>query len=135
MAKKQMYFKSVDKGEIVYKEWLSEKRDGYDLIVFANVKKEFLSDKLKGSIDDLDSVMELEQFVMDLAKEKEVGKYFHNTKGVAYGAAYKKHADGDMEVKHAEYWINGRRLLEESEIKKVIHDAAYNEKADKLING
>lgn len=132
---KKVYLEAVDKGEIVYKEWLSEKREDYDLIVFANIKKEFLTDKLKGSLDSIDAVVELEQFVMDLAKEKEVGKYFHNTKGVAYGAAYKKHATGELDIKHAEYWINGRRLLEESEIKKVIHDASFNEKADTLING
>ena len=132
---KNVYFKAVDKGEIVYKEWLAEKREDYDLIVFANIKKEFLTEKLKGSVDSIDSIVELEQFVMDLAKEKEVGKYFHNTKGIAYGAAYKKHATGELEIKHPEYWINGRRLLEESEIKKIIHDANYNEKADKLING
>jgi len=131
---KKVYLEAVDKGEIVYKEWLSEKREDYDLIVFANIKKEFLTDKLKGSLDSIDAVVELEQFVMDLAKEKEVGKYFHNTKGVAYGAAYKKHATGELDIKHAEYWINGRRLLEESEIKKVIHDANFNEKADSLIN-
>jgi len=131
---KKVYLEAVDKGEIVYKEWLSEKREDYDLIVFANIKKEFLTDKLKGSLDSIDAVVELEQFVMDLAKEKEVGKYFHNTKGVAYGAAYKKHATGELDIKHAEYWINGRRLLEESEIKKVIHDHNFNEKADSLIN-
>lgn len=135
MGKKTVYSPAVDKGEIIYKEWLAEKRDGYDLIVFANVKKEFLTDKLKGSVDSLDAVLELEQFVMDLAKEKEVGKYFHNTKGIAYGAAYKKHGTGELEIKHPEYWINGRRLLEESEIKKIIHDSAFNEKADALING
>ncbi len=132
---KNVYFKAVDKGEIVYKEWLAEKREDYDLIVFANIKKEFLTEKLKGSVDSIDSIVELEQFVMDLAKEKEVGKYFHNTKGIAYGAAYKKHATGELEIKHPEYWINGRRLLEESEIKKIIHDANFNEKAETLING
>jgi len=131
----KVYSPAVDKGEIVYKEWLAEKRADYDLIVFANIKKEFLTDKLKGSLDSLDAVLELEQFVMDLAKEKEVGKYFHNTKGIAYGAAYKKHDTGELEIKHPEYWINGRRLLEESEIKKIIHDANFNEKADNLING
>lgn len=131
----KVYSPAVDKGEIVYKEWLAEKRADYDLIVFANIKKEFLTDKLKGSVDSLDAVLELEQFVMDLAKEKEVGKYFHNTKGIAYGAAYKNHATGELEIKHPEYWINGRRLLEESEIKKIIHDANFNEKAENLING
>lgn len=132
---KTVYLSAVDKGEIFYKEWLSEKRDGYDLIVFANIKKEFLQDKMKGTLENIDSVVELEQFVMDLAKEKEVGKYFHNTKGVAYGAAYKKHDTGDLDVKHAEYWINGRRLLDEGEIKKIIHDTNFNEKVDDLING
>lgn len=131
---KQVYFKAEDRGETVYKEYLAEKREDFDVIVFANIKKEFLKDKLQGNVSDLDAV-ELEQFVMDFAKEKEVGKYFHNPKGIAYGAAYKKHGTGELDVKHAEYWINGRRLLEETEIKKVIHDANFVEKANNLING
>ena len=127
-----VYFPVVQKGEVMYKEWLSEKRDGYDLIVFASIKNEFLKDKMGNK--NLDDVEKLEDFVLDLAKEKEVGKYFHNTKGPAYGAAY-KHADGRFEIKHDEYWMSGKRLLEEQEIKKIIHDSNFSEKADELING
>lgn len=132
--KEEMYFKAVDKGETIYKEWLSEKRDkdGYDLIVFANFKKDFIKEKLKNK--EVDDIINIQDFVLDLAKEKEIGKYFHNTKGVAYGAAY-KHNDGKMEYKHEEYWMNGKRILDEKEIKKIIHDSNFNEKAETIING
>jgi hypothetical protein len=127
----KVYYKALDKGETIYKEWLSEKRADYDLIVYANIKTDFLKEKLKNKA--IDDVVELQDFVLDLAKEKEVGKYFHNTKGVAYGAAYKYH-DGRMEYKHEEYWINGKRILDEKEIKKIIHDSNFNDKATALIN-
>ncbi len=127
-----MYFEAQDKGEVVYKEWLSEKREGYDLVVYATIRKEFITEKLKGQ--DINDYEALEKFVLELAKEKEVGKYFHNNKGPAYGAMY-KHADGKVEMKHEEFWMNGKRILEENEIKKIIHDSNFSDKANTLING
>lgn len=128
-----VYFNHVDNGETFYKEWLGEKRADYDLVVFINAKKEFLTQVLKGKDIDKDFITP-EDFVLKLAKEKEIGKYFHNPKGVAYGAMYKYH-DGRKEYKHQEYWINGKRILDEAEIKKIIHDSNFNDKAETIING
>ena len=135
MSNKPVYFTTQDKGEVVYKEWLAEDRkedQGYDLVIFAHLKKEFLKEKLAGH-KSLDDYNDPKEFVLELAKEKEAGKYFHNTKGPAYGAAHRK-TDGTLEIVHPEYWISGKRLTDEAEIKKVIHDSQFSEKANNFIN-
>lgn len=128
------YCAAEDRGETIYKIWLAEDRrakEGYDLVVYANFRKEFLSEKLVGNktIDDYDQGKE---FVLELAKEKELGTYFHNPRGVAYGAAKRK-PNGDLEILHGEYWLNGKRIIEESEIKRLIHNK-FSETANSIIN-
>lgn len=103
--------------KIFYKEWLSEKRDGYDLIVFAYIKESFLTER-NVELSYVENST-LEQMILELAKKKEMGKYFHREDGPAYGAAYKDHKTGELDVKHTEYWINGERQLNENMIKKI----------------
>lgn len=143
-----IYFPAEERGEVVYKEWLSEKRDGYDLVVFVNVKKEYITSVLKG--ENFDNYVTMKDFLMTLAKERELAKYYHNPKGPCYGAVNKYEnaiplseqkkgftysADGKYEYKHVEYWTHGKRLLDEKEIKKIIHDNNFKEKAETIING
>lgn len=143
-----VYFPAEERGEVVYKEWLSEKREGYDLVVYVNIKKEYLTTVLKG--ENIDNFTSMKDFLMTLAKERELAKYFHNPKGPCYGAVNKYHApvleddqkkgftysaDGKYEYKHIEFWTHGKRLLDEKEIKKIIHDNNFNQKAEVIING
>ena len=131
-----------DLGEIIKMEVVHEARptaddkstlNGYDVTLFFHIKKEFLSEKIPGK--KLEDFNGLEDIILILAKEKEMGSYFHNTKGSAYGAFYREHGTGKVEMKHEEYWIDGKRVVEEDKIKKLVFDSNFNDKADKLING
>lgn len=102
----------------MYYEWVSEHKDGYDLIVFVNFKLTFLT-KLKKKGIKFKNIKTAQDFILILAKKPlEIGKYFHCETGPAYGAAYKSH-QGKVDYKHEEYWLNGKRVLNKKKIEAI----------------
>lgn len=99
-------------------EYIVENREGYDLIIFAHVMNKFFKKNPELVFPD-----DLTDFVLLLVREKRMGKYFHNTYGPAYGALY-RHNNGIDELKHDEYWVKGKRIVnipnEEELIDKII---------------
>lgn len=94
----------------------------HTLCLFFCVKDTFFTDK---KLDrKLAVTMTAEQFVNYYAKKKEIGKYFHNELGPAYGALYRDLKTNEIiKVPHAEFWQNGKRLLKLSEIKSMLKKA------------
>lgn len=129
MTCSDIYFKVVYNSDgTVYKRFIVQKRDGYDVAVFACFKREFL-DKLPKPIDEYDTAR---GFLEDLAKRYELGTFLHNPSGPAYGAVYVI-SDGSVTYPHAEYWLDGKRVgadekISREENEKELH-ASFSEES------
>jgi hypothetical protein len=105
----------------IFKEFITEKRESYNLVLFAYIKEEWFKEHSINPQNDIS----LEEFILKWNKELEVGKYFHNEMGPAYGAQYVPHDKTQYRVtKHAEYFLDGMRVnnLDKQEINLVLDE-------------
>lgn len=131
-SKKFPLYPVEDRGDYLYKMfWNEVKETGDYLNVFICLSKDVQGNKT--IMKALEEAKHSLDFLEDLAKKHEIPKFFHNPKGPAYGAIYYNPETRQEKMPHGEYWLNGKRLMEEDEIKRLIFDSAFAKKAEALI--
>lgn len=65
-----------------------------------------------------------------LLSEYKLGTYFHNETGPSWQIVDTK----NNKVVHEEFWLNGNRVTDEEQIKKMKHDQQFSKAVDSLIN-